>query len=148
MGEREVLDQLLVRGSLLEGSQILTVEVLHQRPFHGAKVVGGTHHRRHHGESGTSRSAPPPLTGDQLVTVIAHRPHQHGLQHTDLADRGRQLGQRLLVEVHTRLVGIGHDAAHGDVEQAWRVASPAALFGIGGNECAEAFTESAQTGHR
>ena len=58
------------------------------------------------GQAGTARRPPAPLAGDQLVAVV-DAADQHRLEHADLADRGGELGERLLVEVDPRLVGLG-----------------------------------------
>jgi hypothetical protein len=110
-------------------------------------VVGGAHHRRHDGEAGPPSGAPPALAGDELVLLIAGGAHEHRLQHADLADRRRQLRERLFVEVHTRLVGVGDDAPDRNVLQSRLIAHHHRRH-IGGDECPESFTESALPGHR
>ena len=71
VGQPEVLDQLLEGGRLLERREVLAVEVLDQRLLDGADVVvGRAHDRRDRRPAGPLGRPPPPLAGDQLVTVV------------------------------------------------------------------------------
>ena len=103
LGEAEVLDELLVGGGLLERVEVLAVEVLDQRLLERRR-----RRRRSRTMAGMAVEAgplgrpPPPLPGDQLVGAVAGRPDQDRLQHAELADRGGQRRQRLLVEVPAR----------------------------------------------
>ena len=146
--KREVLDQLLVGGCLFQRGQVLAVQVLHQRPLDRAEVVGRANNRRDHRQAGATSSAPAAFTRDQLVGAILRAwANQYRLQHTDLTHRCSELCQRFLIEVHTRLMRVGNDAGDGQFLQPWLV-TRLHRRGVGGDECAETFTESAETGHR
>ena len=67
VGQVEVLDQLLVRGGLLERRQILAVQVLDERPLDQAEIVGVADDRRDDGQAGTPRRTPAAFAGDELV---------------------------------------------------------------------------------
>ena len=98
------------------------MEVLDQRLLDDGEVVGAAHERRDRRQPGAAGSSPPTLAGDQLVAGAGLRgAHQHRLQHAELLDAGGQLGQRLLVEVHPRLVRVGGDVGDRDVDQDRRV---------------------------
>ena len=90
VGQAEVLDELLVRGGLLERVELVAVEVLDERLLERGGVVGLADQRRDRLEADPPGRPPAALTRDQLVAV-AHRAHEHRLEHADLADR---VGQR------------------------------------------------------
>jgi len=124
------------------------MQVLHQRALDRAQIVGGSDDGRNDGQAGAPSCSPPALAGDQLVgTGLTGRAHQHRLEHTDLAHRSSELCQRLFIEVHTRLMRVGHDAADGQLLQTRLVAAHHCRC-IGGNERTEPFTESAEPRHR
>ena len=81
------------------------------------------------------RRAPAPLAGDQLVAVAVHRAHQERLHQALRADRGGELGERLLVHLRARLVlaragcaptGSVSSASRGDLVAAEQRVEPAA----------------------
>jgi hypothetical protein len=67
VGDREVLDQLLIGGCFLQRREVLAVQVLHQRPLDRAQIVRGAHDRRDHRQAGATGRAPTPLPRDQLI---------------------------------------------------------------------------------
>ena len=113
----ELLQQLLVRRGLLERVQLRPVDVLEQRvPQHG--VVGGRPHDGRDGlQAGRGRGPQAAFAHDQLVPAGRIRPDNDGLQHTEFADRMRQLTQRVLVEHLAWLLGVGVDLRDGEVGQ-------------------------------
>ncbi len=147
VGQAEVLGQLLERGRLLQRSEILAVEVLHQRPLDRGQVVGGADDRRDERQPGSARRSPAALAGNELIAAVVQRADEDGLEHADLADRGGQLGERLLVEVHPRLVRVGQDAADGELLQPGDVVARGRT-GLGRDQRPEAPTKSAQPRHR
>ena len=70
-------------------------------------------------QPGGSRRPPAALAGDQLVALgLVGRSNQDGLQHAVLGDRRGELGQRVLVERHPRLIGVGRDPVERNVADA------------------------------
>ena len=120
--EREVLDQLLVRGRFLERVQLLALDVLDDGVLEHRGVVGDAHDRRDGLQPDPPRRAPAALARDQLVAAALGRAHENRLQDADLADRVGQRGQRLLVEVLARLLRVRPDLRGRDIGQ------PAGLF--------------------
>ena len=61
-------------------------------------------------QAGALGRPPPSLAGDDLMTLpVRPRPHHQRLQQTLLADRLRQLVERLVVEAPPRIVGVGRN---------------------------------------
>ena len=118
VGEREILDQLLIRGGFLERVQLLALDVLDDGVLQHRGVVGDPHHGRDRLEPDPPRRAPAALAGDQLVAAALRGPDEHGLEDADLADRVGQRGQRLLVEMLARLLRVRPDLRGRDVGQA------------------------------
>ena len=109
VGQLEVLDQLGERRRLLQRGEVLAVEVLDQRLLDGADVVGRAHHRRDRRQPGPAGRPPASLAGDQLVALRPPRRTSTGWSTPSSLDRGGQLAERVLVEVHPRLVRVGDD---------------------------------------
>ena len=143
--ELEVLDQLLERRRFLERRQVLTMQVLDERLLDRTEVVGGPDDGRDGRQTGTLRRPPAPLTGDQFVLAVADRSDEDRLQHAHLGDRGRQLDQPLLGEVHAGLMGIRRDRRRGHVGE--RRAVPGARHVTRGDQRAETLSETATTRH-
>ena len=90
------------------------------------------------GEPGPLGGPPASLAGDQLVAPVDD-PHEDRLEHAELGDRGGQLAERLLVEVHPRLVRVGHDVGDRDLGEHRPIADravdpPAGVSAIGMRE--------------
>ncbi len=115
--EAEVIDQLLICRRFLEGSEILTMQVLDQRLLDRAHIVGHTNHRGNGGQPRSLRGSPPALSGNQLVGVVVEWPDEDRLEHAHLGDRCGQLTQALLIEEHARLVWVRGDGRDGNVGQ-------------------------------
>ena len=62
-------------------------------------------------EPGLLRGAPAALAGDELVAVRAERPDEDRLEDAVLADRRRELVERVGVEDHPRLLRVRLDVA-------------------------------------
>ena len=120
VGEREVLDELLVGGRLLERVELLALEVLDDRLLEHRGVVGDPDDRGDRLEPDAPRRAPAALARDQLVAVAARPRDQHRLEHADLADRVGERGERLLVEVLARLLRVRPDRRDRDLLRARR----------------------------
>ena len=146
VGEPEVLDELLVRGSLLERVEVVAVEVLDQRVLERGGVVGLAHQCRDPVEPDAPRGAPPPLACDQLEAVL-DRSDEHRLEHADLADRVRQSPEGLFVEVRARLEAVRPDHLDRQLLERVRASAVGVDLDAGGDECPEALTQSAASRH-
>jgi hypothetical protein len=101
--------QLLVGGGLLQGAQVLALDVLDQGLGEGGPVVGRPHHGRDLAQTYPLGRSPAPFTGDEGIAAVVESSHHHRLKNPHLTYRGGQLLQRVLVEVHPGLVGVGDD---------------------------------------
>ena len=99
---------------LLPAVQVPALEILHQGQQGGVLLPYLGHQARHLPQSGDPGSPQPPLPGHQLIALPGPADGQ-GLQNPAGADAGRQLRQALLIEAVAGLLGIGPDAAQGDV---------------------------------
>ena len=99
MGEAEVFDELLIGGRLLQGVEVLAVEVLDQCLFQGPGVVGHPNQGWNGLQARPACRPPPTLARDELEVPLAELSHQHGLEDADLPDAGGQRSQALFVEV-------------------------------------------------
>ena len=116
VGGAELLQQLLVGGRLLEGVELRTVDVLQQRIAQHRVVVGRADDGRDGLQPRQPGRAQPPLAHDQLVAAVVGADHDR-LQHPELANAVRQLGQRVLVEDRAGLAGVGPDLLDRQVGQ-------------------------------
>ncbi len=94
--------------------QVPALEVFHQSQQGGVLLSHLGHQTRHLPQSGDPGRPQPPLPGHQLIPVSGPADGQ-GLQNAAGADAGRQLRQALLIEAAAGLLGVGPDAAQGDV---------------------------------
>ena len=69
-------------------------------------------YHRHHGNAGPLSGPPTALACDDLE-LVAHLARHDGLDHAVQLETGRQILQRLFIEVDAGLVAVGHEAAHG-----------------------------------
>ena len=111
LGEAELIHQPMEGGGLLQGVQVIAMEVLDDRLFQGVAVLGLPHHRGHHGQTCSSGSPPTPFTGHELITP-ASLPEQEGLEYPHLLDGSSQLSHALVVEHPTGLVAVRLDVGH------------------------------------
>ncbi len=144
VGEPEVVDQLLVAGCLVEGVEVLAVEVLDERLLHHGEVVGLADDGRDGVEARSMTGPPAALAGDELEPPALQRAHQDRLEHADLTDRRRQLAERVLVEGRPRLVGVGLDAGHREL----LVDHHRGLGPVGRDQGPQPSTEPAAARHR
>src|SRR5690606_34816193 len=116
VGGAEVLEELLVRGRLLQRVELLPVQVLHEGVTEQVVVAGVADDRRDGLQPGHLGRPPAALAHDELVLVLTARRRRAGgdrLQETDGADRLGELRQGLLVEVLARLARVDRDGADG-----------------------------------
>ena len=147
MGVPELLDELLVGGSLLEDVEILTMQVLDQRLLETSRFIGRLNQHRDGLEARPPGCPPPSFAGDQLEFVggvTADLPHQHGLEDAQLLDGSSQRGHGVLVEGDPRLSGVGLDAPDRYVTKGRRPITGH----LGGDQGAEPLAESATSCHR
>ena len=119
----EVLEQLLVRGRLLQRVELNSVQVLQERVPQQLIVRRVTDDGGNRLEPGFLGRPQTPLSHDQLIAGIvtvaiaaALAPaHDNGLEQTDLLDRRGELGDVVLVEHLPGLMRIGRDHVHGQV---------------------------------
>src|SRR5699024_3157509 len=117
----EVVQQLLVSRSLLQGVELLALQVLQESVPEQLIVLGTTDDRGDPVETGLLGRPPPALPHDQFMArgtihVLEFADHDR-LQKTDLDDRVPQLLQGLLVEVHPRLPRVRRDRVELDLFQ-------------------------------
>ena len=99
---------------LLEGRQILALEILDQRDLE--RVVCGADEGRELVDARELRRAEATLAGEQLVAVL-QAPDDDRLQQTSRLDRIRELGELVRREVLARLIGIRLDVGEHDRRQ-------------------------------
>ena len=118
VGESELLQQTLEPHGLLNGVEILALDVLDQGHRHGGLVTDLPHHCGDGGKAGPLGTAPAALAGDDLVAVDPEPPHQQRLDDALGADRVRQFLQRLLVHVPPGLIAAALEEFDGKLQQA------------------------------
>jgi hypothetical protein len=114
VGGAEIVEELLVRGSLFERVELLAVQVLDQGVSEELVVLSLLDDRTDLGQPGALAGPPPPLTHDELVPTGPGRADDHRLEQADFADRLRELLKGLFVEGPPRLPGIRRD--RGDLD--------------------------------
>src|SRR5437868_15256594 len=111
------LDQLAVAIRLLERIEILALDILDQRELRRGRFVDLANDRRNGVEPCPLRRAPAPLAGDDHI-IFAVGPEQNRLENPALPDRLGELVECLLVEVDSRLMGVGPDPRDLDLPHA------------------------------
>ena len=86
LGEGELGHQLLITQSLVDGIEVLTLEILNECELEHLQIGGDSLNHRHFGQARQSGSPPSAFTGDQLEE-IAHHAHHQGLDDALLANR-------------------------------------------------------------
>jgi hypothetical protein len=99
----EIFDQLLVASGLLEGVQVLAVQVFYKCPFETRNVIRNLHYSGDCLQAGTARRTTPSFAGDQFEPVV-DRPNEYRLNNTDTLDRIDKGRQRFLIEIGARLM--------------------------------------------
>ena len=86
MGQREVLDELLVRRRFFERVELFALDVLDDRVLEHRGVVCDPNDRGNRLKADSARRAPAALAGDQLVRTVLSRTDQDRLEHANFAD--------------------------------------------------------------
>lgn len=138
-----VVDQLTVSGGLLYRVEVGTVNVLDESSLEGPALVGCHHHDGDVGQAARTRSPPPALPGDQLVTPLFGGSHEQRLQQTQCSNRRSQLCQGLLIEVTTGLIRVRNDVLEPHLEWS-RVAT---FIQLGRQQGVQAPAQAGSPGH-
>src|ERR1700733_10045401 len=114
VGRAEVVQQLLVRRGLLQGVELLTVQVLHQRVPQHVVVMSRANDGGNEVQAGSLGPTPGPFAHDQLVAGTTEAAHHHRLEESDLGDRSGQLVECVVIESPPRLPRIRRDGVDRD----------------------------------
>ena len=114
MGGIEIIKKLLVGCGLLEGIELLTVQILDQSIPEELVVLGLLDDGPDLGQPGPLAGPPSTLAHDELIPAWSGRTDHHWLQQADLPDRLRELVESLFVEGPPWLPGIRRD--RGDLD--------------------------------
>src|SRR5919198_5601080 len=114
----KVREQLLVRGRLLKGVQVVAVDVLEQGVPEQVVVFGRPDDGGNAIESGSPGSPDASLSHDELPPVAVRSNHDR-LEHADRLDARAQLGQRLFIERPSRLSWVAVDLVEGKLAEGW-----------------------------
>ncbi|MNO60163.1 hypothetical protein D3C76_507670 [compost metagenome] len=104
LGQFELLLQALQGEGLFQRVEVFALDVLDQRHGNGSFVGHFADHGRDLVQASLLGGAPAALTGDDLEAVAIDRAHHDRLHHAMVANRVRELFQRLRVHVPARLV--------------------------------------------
>jgi hypothetical protein len=115
--EVEILDQLLVGGSLIERVEILPLHVLDEGALEACKIIDRLDECGDRLESCAASGATAALAGDELELLLVDLSEQHGLNDPDRPDGVDEPGERLLVEVGARLEPVRVDVREGDLPE-------------------------------
>ena len=129
LGRAVGIHQAAVGLGLLDGAQVLALDVLQQRDLQRLGLGVGADQGRHLGQAGQAGGAHPALAGHDAVFDGAQRggavgvaigrltvvqpPHQHRLQDAHLLDGGRKLFQAVVIKCFTWLAGVEADRLEG-----------------------------------
>jgi hypothetical protein len=129
VGQAEVLDQPLEGRGLLEGREVLPLDVLDQCLLCDAAVVGPA-------DDGFFNDTPTPAIYTERYPPTLHDAlpifglaHENRLEDSQRPDRGGQLAQRLLVELRPGLTRVGGDRGHRHLAQG--IVDPVGVVGPG-----------------
>ena len=145
--DAEVGEQLLVGRRLFERIQLRAVQVLKQRVAQHVLVCGRAHDRGNVFEAGAAARAEAALAHDELVARLARGgrrldlAHDDRLKYAELANRVRQLFERLFVELSAGLHAVRHDVTELQASElcAWHLAQLAALSALIGRRGGDPF---------
>ena len=123
MSALEVLQQLLIGRSLLQGIELDAVQVLQQCVTQQVDVVGVPNDRRNGLQSSFLGSAKTPLTHNELIPKLLsrssrHLAHHNRLQQTHFSNRGCQFRDVLFIEDLTGLTRVRVDQLHRNLGEA------------------------------
>ena len=110
-----LLEQHPVAPGLLDGVEVLALEVFDQGQLHGLAVVGLDHEHGDFIQSRQPRGAPAALTGDDLIVFPRQLPHRQRLQDAVGRDGIGQGLQGLVVEARAGLLRVGLHPLDGDL---------------------------------
>ena len=111
LGHAVALHQLLIAGRLLDGVEVLALQVFDQRDLHRLLLIHLPDDDRDLLQARHAAGAPTALACHQLIAAARQGAHQQRLQHAVLPDGIRQLVERLLREDFSRLVAVWLDLA-------------------------------------
>ena len=117
---REVilLHELPIALGLLDGVQILPLQVFDHGQLHGLAVVGFNDDGRHLVKPRHAGSPPAALAGDDLVVARLQLAHRQGLDDAVLPNGVRQIRQRIGVKLLAGLSGTAFHLRNGEVQAA------------------------------
>src|SRR5215471_1706134 len=115
MRGREVVEQLLVSGGLLQRVELFPVQVLHESLTEQLVIRSAAHNGGDVLQASKLTGTPAALTHDQLEVARHDFPHHDRLEQADLTYRGRQLRHRILVEVLPWLPRVRGDRTNSDL---------------------------------
>ena len=120
LGEVEFVGQALKCVCLLDGIEILALEVLDQRHFERHLITNVANDGGHTREAAALGSAPAALTSDQLI-ALADSANNERLYDAARPNRAGELFERLLAEARSRLIRARIDQVDVDLQQAFRL---------------------------
>jgi hypothetical protein len=109
-----ILDHPVIHHRFIERREVLALEVLDDGDLECGLVVDLLDECGDRLEPGGPRRSPSPLPRDELVARGPDGADEDGLEHAMLADRGRELLQRILIELHARLLRVRLDPVERD----------------------------------
>ena len=115
LGEAELLDQPVIAFRLLEGGEIVALQIFHQRQLQHLAIGEIAHDDGNVVQLGELGCPPAPLAGDDLMDIglAGVAAHQNRLQYAVGADRFRQRLEFLGIEMAARLQRAGLELADG-----------------------------------
>src|SRR5216684_34877 len=121
MGQTEFVDQPLDALRFLERIQVLALNILDQRQRQRRLIGYDADERRNLDEPRALGRKPAPLAGDDFIPAAVDWPRQDRLHDALVANRLRELAERFLVHLRSRLIAARADLV--ERERAQRVAS-------------------------
>lgn len=103
--QMKFLDQPVERGGLLDGIQILALQIFDECDLDGFLIRDVMHDRRDAVQAGKLRCAPTAFAGKEFVTLRPFPAHDDGLNDASLANGIRELIERFRRKSGARLVG-------------------------------------------
>ena len=116
LGQLELLAQALITGGLVDGGQIVALQVLDERQREQRLIVDFPDDRRDLGPAEPLDRTPAAFAGNQLELSVA-RTDDDRLKQTGRFDRRGQLDQCALIHLGARLIRIGHHVADRQLPQ-------------------------------
>ena len=107
-----LLDEALIGESDFDSREVLTLNVLHERHLHHVLIIDSANVGGNGGEADTLTGSPTPFAGDDDIGAVTHIAEGDGLHDAYLPDTVGQFLQAVIVEIPSRLVGVGTDVVH------------------------------------